>query len=350
MMGVQILEGDWNVEMAGVVSGGHATTTTKNSSAKQRRWTAFRSWYRGGRVFDRADENLIAAAMRRRPPSPGSLGRPLTPRMTPADGPPPAAPSATQGKEGEAAVLPEAVGVKGEVKSEGGETVAASAVAAVAVPSDGVPTEVSDVAGGVVLGNEAGPVMFTEGALRGQRTEPPEPKATPDAGARVRAGAPAGATFHVTLLETDKLIPAQVGGRAGTTLTATADAHETDTCLPAAQHKGPHWEGGECGADIAHLSGIAAWDSEGEGEDEEDEENGGMMAKGKSASRLGLEGDACEVIAEGLPPISREDKTATAKQLRMEARRKFLAARTVNSKQAEVKVSTNSKSNSNSNE
>lgn len=351
MMGVHILEGDWEAEMAGAAIGGNATSATRNSSARQRRWTAFRSWYRGGRVFDRADDTLIAAAMLRRPPSPGSLGRPLTPRMTPADGPQPAAPSATQGREEEqgeeVAALPEVVRGTGGVESEDEETAAAAAAAvtAAAATLSGVgSTEVSEVAGGVVSQEAADEVTFTEGVLRGQRTESPDPPAPPEVGAGAGVAAAAAAMVHVPLLETERLTPAQGSGGAGTTSSATADGLETEKRLSAAESIGPLRAGlPDRGADTARLSGIGAWDEEGE----EGEQKGGSVAlvKGQSASGLGLGDDAGGTLAEGLPPVSREDKTAAAKRLRMEARRKFLAARTVHSKLAAVKASRKSNSN-----
>lgn len=48
--------------------------------------------------------------------------------------------------------------------------------------------------------------------------------------------------------------------------------------------------------------------------------------------------DRSESIAHGVPPFSRDSGTTTAKRLRMEARRKFLAARTVSSKAAASKA------------
>ena len=76
--------------------------------------------------------------------------------------------------------------------------------------------------------------------------------------------------------------------------------------------------------DAARLDGLTGW--------EEDR-----------ASQDGREGgeydDYSGMIAEGLPPLSRLGGTGAAKRLRMEARRKFLEARTVTSKEAASKVS-----------
>ncbi len=335
MMGVQILEGDWNAEVAAGTSGG-GDIAAKNSSpsAQQRRWTAFRSWYRGGRVFDRADETLIAAATQRRPPSPGSLGRPLTPRMTPADGPQPAAPIAIEegqggggspratGKgEGEA----ENTGVAVPSKSDGGAPTAAAVASTEA-------TTVSDVPEGVVAWPETGPVTPLEGMMRGRRTTPPAPPSPPAASGE-------GAKVHVTLLKTNEQPPLPA-----------AEAPERDGgskrgAAPAAAAAGPESSariipaGDEGGVDAACLAGIAGWDAGGDGETEMWEQSAGGLELGRAGRE---EGGGTTAAAEGLSPVSREGVTAAAKKLRMEARRKFLAARTVSSKQAARKASTRS--------
>ena len=332
MMGVQILEGDWNAEVAAGTSGGN--TASKNGpSAQQRRWTAFRSWYRGGRVFDRADETLIAAATQRRPPSPGSLGRPLTPRMAPADGPQLAAPIAIE--EGKSSGPLQATR-KGEDATDINAASPAAAPAAAVVPSKwdgGVPTAmaasaevvaVSDAAGGVAAWPDAGPVTPLEGMTRGQSTTPPAPPTPPAAGE--------GARVHVTVLKTNQQKPTR-GSKSGchereAVVSAVAGDPETGARVTPAE---------DDGIDAASLAGIARWDADGDGE------TGDVLAlMGDEQSTGGLRGTDREeggMIAEGLPPISRESGTAAAKKLRMEARRKFLAARTVSSKQAARKAS-----------
>lgn len=95
-MGVQLLEGDWTVAISNTYSTASQDTAAA-SSTRQRRWTAFRSWYRGGRVFDRAHKSLIRAALEHEPPSPASLGRPLTPCLAPADSLQPVAPGTKEG-------------------------------------------------------------------------------------------------------------------------------------------------------------------------------------------------------------------------------------------------------------
>ena len=303
MMGVQILEGDWNAEVERAASGGN--TAAKHPSARQRRWTAFRSWYRGGRVFDRADETLIAAATLRRPPSPGSLGRPLTPRMAPADGPQPAAPTTVEEEAGDPPPLTSGGGDSAGV----GET-------------DGVSPEVAtvlDATTGTLSGTGAVPVTPVEGMSRDRRTTPPAPPAPPQAGAG--AGAGAGATVHVTLLKTSQPTPARMrhGSGTGEAPTTARDSQETIEHFPA-KVDGPLGDTLDQGVDAARLDGIASWDAEEEGVDQAPDGNNG-------------------VCAEASPTISHQSGTAAAKRLRMEARRKFLAARTVNSKQAAQKVS-----------
>lgn len=300
MMGVQILEGDWNAEVAVAANGGD-TTTTKQPSARQRRWTAFRSWYRGGRVFDRADETLIAAATLRRPPSPGSLGRPLTPRMAPADGPQPAAPTTIE----EEVTEPPRLTTEGGGETGGSETVAVSPEVAA----------VSDATGDTVTRPGAVPVTPLEGMTRERRKTPPEPPAPPG------AGAGAGVMVHVTLLKTSQPTPARVrhGSGAGETPAAAWGSQEPRVRIPA-EDDGPLRDRLDYGVDAARLDGIVSWDAEEDGEEQ---------------SPSGDDG----VGSEGPPPVSHQSVTAAAKRLRMEARRKFLAARTVNSKQAARKVS-----------
>lgn len=279
------------------MSGGE--NTTKHLSARQRRWTAFRSWYRGGRVFDRADETLIAAATMRLPPSPGSLGRPLTPRMAPADGPQPAAPTTIEGE----VVKPP------QLTSEGGGETGGSEAAAVSPEM----TAVSSVAGVTVARSGTAPLTPLEGMTREGSTTPPAPPAPPEA--------QAGVTTHVTLLKTNQPAPTRVRHGSDTD-EASAAAGDRDGISDDGPSKDEESLGDGVGrrVDAARLDGIAGWDAEEEGGEQ---------------SPSGYDGGS----TEGLSPPSHQGGTAAAKRLRMEARRKFLAARTVNSKQAAQKVS-----------
>lgn len=339
MMGVQILEGDWNAEVAAGASGA-GDIAAKNSvpSAQQRRWTAFRSWYRGGRVFDRADETLIAAATQRRPPSPGSLGRPLTPRMAPADGPQPAAPIAIEeGKDGGSPQATEKgqgeaenTGAAVPSDSDGGATAAAPVASAEAATA-------SDAPEGVAAWPETGPVTPLEGMMRGRRTTPPAPPAPP-------AAAGEGARVHVTLLKTNEQPPAAAargrdsGSKGGAAPAAAAAGAKNSARIIPAQDEG--------GVDAACLAGIAGWDADGDGEAGDDALALMWDQSAAGGLRLGRagrgEGGGTTAAAEGLSTGSREGGTAAAKKLRMEARRKFLAARTISSKQAARKASARS--------
>ena len=323
MMGVQILEGDWQAEVAGAANGGD--TTAKHPSARQRRWTAFRSWYRGGRVFDRADESLIEAATLRRPPSPASLGRPLTPRMAPADGPRPAAPTTT---EEEAAERPPLTSIGGG-EIGGSETAAVyPEVVAVSEPTDGImtrprPAPVTSLEDGTAMGPEpapatsladaiikepgTAPVTPLEGMSRERRTTPPAPPAPP------------GATVHVTLLKTKPTPLVRRGSGTVETPAAPKEDRESSEHFPA-KDDGALRDEVDLGMDAARLAGIAGWDAEEEGGEQ---------------SPSGDDGECAAVPRRK----SCRSGTAAAKRLRMEARRKFLAARTVNSKQAAQKVS-----------
>lgn len=87
-MGIHLIEGDW----AEATLGPSSSDGKPVSSMRRGRWTNFRSWYRGGRVFDRAHEAVIATALMYTPSSPRSPGRPLTPQLSTIDGLAPAAP------------------------------------------------------------------------------------------------------------------------------------------------------------------------------------------------------------------------------------------------------------------
>lgn len=311
-MGVQLLEGDWNA-----AADGDTVSATPSSptilSGRQRRWTAFRSWYRGGRVFDRAHKTLIAAAMLRRPPSPGSQGRPLTPHIAPADRPQPAPPITEETPtEEEEENVP--AGSSKEI-SEVGEAMAVPLTAAVAV---------SDV-----TTTAAEPVIPVVGVHR--RTRPP---ALPP---------PPKVTLHVTKLKTDEIVrrpgTASGGGHGSKDDTLAKDGSGTggnDGLEVVGAVLGVlQGEGTECVSEIASLpterrdpfvdaarvDGIAGW-----GEERAEQAESGRKENGG-------------YIAEGLPPLSHEGGTTAAKRLRMEARRKFLAARTTVSKEAASKVS-----------
>lgn len=319
MMGVQILEGDWNAEVEVAAASGRSANPNKNPSARQRRWTAFRSWYRGGRVFDRADETLIAAAMLRRPPSPGSQGRPLTPRLTPADGPRPAAPT-TFGEEEVSAAPATAVDKSGD-GNEQGETVAAAAASL--EPTAGARAEVENTVAAADKGTVPGHVTPIAGIMRGRKTTPPAPPEPPGGGG-------AGSTLHVTLLKTDQSKRARTSSRDDAAAAADGPVEDGRAATEVLR------EQQDRGIDTARLAGIAGWGA-GEDEVQADEEAAGTLRLEFGGDEEGGGLDGGRVIT-AMPTMSREGGTATAKRLRMEARRKFLAARTVTSKQAASKV------------
>lgn len=303
-MGVQLLEGDWDVAVQS--AGKPSTAATTNPSARQRRWTAFRSWYRGGRVFDKAHETLIAAAMLRRPPSPASQGRPLTPHIAPPGRLQSVAPSTedtpTQ-KDGES-----------DAPMNSHQAVEAAEAA-------GPGSEVSG----------AEPFTPVEGIRRTTVTPhapPPPPSPT------LPLPQP---MVHVVDLKTKGAKPASSGRASRAGKTSVKDEGKTVAQEVVNLEKGTvadseenvsgifslATEGGQlCDTgddfDAARLDGIAGWEED--KTEAQDAEGGGA-------------------IAEGLPPRSRESSTAAAKGLRMEARRKFLAARTVMSNEAATKAS-----------
>lgn len=406
-MGVQLLEGDWNASAAGNDTAEGATT---HPSARQRRWTAFRSWYRGGRVFDRAHESLITAAMLRRPPSPGSQGRPLTPHIAPADGPRPIAPDIDEG-ETEKDTLPN----RGNAADDGDDAVVPppprkdNAAPVPFPPEEGVQASLTEeaMAGGVVVPNVEGALptrrddadtgpFFLEEDVHKVDDSPLYPKeegvfpapaaeaivagvdiATASAAAaleerggttsrgvtpmevlRCRASShtpppPPEAKRHVVLLRKDGPPPAAQRARGSSSATNRRAGFKKPH---AHGHGGDGAEGGlaledrgaekgvggvpgdgSCLAageedayasqvlDAARLDGLTGW--------EED------RAPGRGELEGGSDHDDSRIIADGLPPLSKLGGTVAAKRLRMEARRKFLEARTVTSKEAASKVS-----------
>lgn len=388
-MGVQLLEGDWNAVASNTVNAAGTTTTATTAltnshpSARQRRWTAFRSWYRGGRVFDRAHESLITAAMLRRPPSPGSQGRPLTPRIAPSDGPRPVAPEIEEAEEEAKTTSPEIDNVmkvgNGAVPHTldedahetwntadaiAGADATAAASAAYAIPKAEVMVEVDASASAAATAVVA---AASEGGNRSRQVTPMEVL-------RCRASShtpppPPAAKRHVVLLRKGELLPSlsRRGGEASSTTAsrrgsgsdkargpggaggagngsgngfleengwaraaATGGGISDAACLAAAEAGG---EGDPYAAqvlDAARLDGLTGW--------EEDRARQGGELEGDYDNGDGNSG----AIAEGLPPLSRLGGTSAAKRLRMEARRKFLEARTVTSKQAASKVSARS--------
>ncbi|CAM9991788.1 unnamed protein product [Discosporangium mesarthrocarpum] len=81
-MNIQLKDGDWLVVGKGR-SGNQELQGNEDLLATQR-WQAFRSWYRCGRVFDRAPDDVVTFTLLGGPSLPGSMGRPITPRLTPA--------------------------------------------------------------------------------------------------------------------------------------------------------------------------------------------------------------------------------------------------------------------------
>lgn len=319
MMGVQLLEGDWNGAGAAEASCGASPPASQtNPSARQRRWTAFRSWYRGGRVFDRAHDTLIVAAMLRRPPSPGSQGRPLTPHVSPADRPQLYAPTAA-GAPPDEGFVSDTLSVPseyhgGEIRLEAVQQTATTVVTAAAQPA----------AAGRTM-----PATPSEEREQSKMTLPAPPPL-------VRV------TRRIIKLETEEIVPAiRDGGDEERCATAeVVDEIVEDSSNGGTRDEGEDYaeitsevaslsgEGGqgrpasELGTEAMRLDGIAGWEVEkGEhGVQVRDKENGALLS-------------------DDVPPLSRKGGVSAAKRLRMEARQKFLATRTCTSNEAASKVS-----------
>lgn len=298
-MGVQLLEGDWHeagVNSTTAITICAASTTTVTPSARQRRWTAFRSWYRGGRVFDRAHETLITAALLHRPPSPGSQGRPLTPRIAQVSRPQPAAPTLEGTPEDET----DAVGADHDI-------------ARASVPTPGGPHALMVAA---TLGSSSGGVHGT--------TTPPAPPPPPEP------------VVHVTKLEED---PTMIDLR-----TAPRNQWTEKTInIPVVNDSGnDDWRAAEAevqeGRDSSEL-GFVATGAEAQ-DDATPFEGIDRWEQEKAEQTHRTDPDDGVGDSEGLPPVVYESGTAAAKKLRMEARRKFLAARTTTSNEAASKVGT----------
>lgn len=285
-MGVQLLDGDWTVAADGDAAG---KGTRAISSGRHQRWTAFRSWYRGGRVFDRAHEALIAAAIMHPLPSPASQGRPLTPCLVPTDRTPPVAPSMDNKCNSSAAphesALPPGVQPLGEeaatrtVKGEA-ETVEPNKVAAAEVP-----IRVDSPLGTVVT---AGPMVHVITLTAASASSSlPRKTGDKDHGTRKKGGLGTGGTT---------LLSSELG--------------------PSLEEDGPSVEGS---VDDTSVDGLVGWM-----DDRVEEAPIGEVGAGG--------------VPEKVPRLVVESGSEAAKRLRMEARRKFLAARTVDSKAAASKV------------
>lgn len=279
-MGVQLLDDDWTVAVDGDADGEGTRTT---SSGRHQRWTAFRSWYRGGRVFDRAHEALIAAAIMQPLPSPASEGRPLTPCLVPTDCTPPVAPSMDNTCSSDLTVPPEselAPGVRPLGEAEGARMIEGGA-----------------------KGIEPSKVTMTEVPTR--------------AGLPSRQVATAEPIVHVVTLPVSL-----VGEEAHATSDKARDIGTLDTTSLSDQ-LGPLLEEDlrsvEESVDGSSVDGLVGWNND----RIEEASIGEMAARGEG---------------EKVPRLVATSGSQAAKQLRMEARRKFLAARTVDSKAAAKKV------------
>lgn len=315
-MGIQLLEGDWTATASAAAAAaavgdtvaGAGIDTSATSAARQKRWTAFRSWYRGGRVFDRAHESLIAAAVSHPLPSPASQGRPLTPRLIPTDRTPPEAPS--MGTE-DGGVQPEAVNK---------ESVTVTASPGAHQPLDGNKPPVGAV-------------------------EEPAGQVTVE---------------QVTTGVVD--VPTRVRSRPQTTLTADAKVHVmtlSETSAPSlsmslgkgdavqGNNKKAKGSGSDAGGMITTSTGsdeALAHGMQTDGEKFADDVSADSLV-GWVDDRVELANNGESAVghgAEKVPPIVVTSGSEAAKRLRMESRRKFLAARTVSSKAAAIKVGSDS--------
>lgn len=272
-MGVQILEGDWNAALEPTTT--NSSTNATIASSPQRRWTAFRSWYRGGRGFDKAPEALIKSiVMEHRPQSTSNADSRDLQELS--------------------------------VVTEGG----------MEFPS-------------VSLGNPSGCVR-PDGD---ERATPEIPRKVPET---VLEGIRCALTFPKpspppppTLLVVDL----DGGNRSSGCMLNPADLdlkQNTLSKIESSCSEAIHLsitEGGRTSAcddtDAAKSSEMVDWEG--------NEETG--------AEFLGMNrGPSLGTIIEDLITSTREKQTAAAKKLRMDARRRFLAARTVLSKEAASKV------------
>lgn len=276
-MGIQLLEGDWNAAFEPTTATSSTNATT--ASSPQRRWTAFRSWYRGGRGFDKAPEALIkSVVMEHRSHSPSNAeprdilefpavaaGGVEFPSVSPGN------PSGCVHPDGDERAEPEVIG---------------------AVP---------------------------ESVLEGIRCALTSPKPLP----------PPPPSLTPALLVVDL----EGGNRSGGCMLNRADPdfkHNTISKFESSSSEAIHLsitEGGRTAAwddtDAAKSSEIVDW---------EENEEAGMEFFGLNR------GLSLGTIVEDLITSTREKQTAAAKKLRMDARRRFLAARTLLSKEAASKV------------
>lgn len=276
-MGVHILEGDWNAALEPTTTTSSTNAATIASSA-QRRWTAFRSWYRGGRGFDRAPEALIKSIVKEHwPHSTSNADSKDLPELSVVTEGGMEFPSLSIGN------------LSGCVRPDGDERAAPEIPRRNTVP---------------------------ETVIEGIRCAlPPKPSPPP----------PPPPTLLVVDLDGGNRSSGCMPNPVDLDLKQNALSKLESSCSEAIHLS--ITEGGRTSAwddtDAAKSSEIVDWEG--------NEEAG--------AEFLGINrGLSLGTIVEGLITSTREKQTTAAKKLRMDARRRFLAARTILSKEAASKV------------
>lgn len=291
-MGIQLLDGDWTVATTGGITGGAGAdapvTSISFPSARQQRWTAFRSWYRGGRVFDRAHEALIAAVLSHRIPLHGSQGRPLTSRMAPTGHTQPAVPASTSERkppeeEGQASLAQGSMKVRETAVAATEDAISSGEYQLLESPAATSPSSSSAVDSVVhVMTLKASTPLMSSRPRIGE----------------TREGTSEEALASLVLPDADE---------------TTAMTGEELGVFPAevlAQSAGL----------VPEAGAIAPWEEDVVDEVDNNREETGEWVK--------------------MPSLVVESGSDAAKRLRMEARRNFLAARTLTSKKAAHKVDT----------
>lgn len=262
-------------------------------------------------MFDRAHAALLRAALLHLPPSPGSQGRPLTPRLAPTDRPEPLAPA-----------IDDPTPPAGETETGADESTEALAELMMA--------EENPPAGGPVPATPPG----TNTAVASNPTVQ-----VPRATSRLVAPDP---VLHVVKLHASTsasaLSSSLSGGRRSSITHGSDERNRSRRGLESAT-----------GDDLMGGPVIEVWIDDGTrrtGPDDDDDD--GVCADGIAgweendadvADELGEEGGVD--VAHRVPSLAVDrigGGTEAAKKMRMEARRKFLAARTRNAKEAASKV------------
>ena len=288
-MGVQVLEGDWNAATEPAITS--STSAADDASARQCRWKMFRSWYRGGRVFDKTPEALVIKPItENKSASPGLLAHmlqrnaPLLESLQPSAAPEQEEVKLLQKKNLWISVMDEGTAISDKSEVSWSET----------------------------------PETMLESRLEGIRrvTAPPELRPSPTPAIHI-VNIEGGKYSRISML--DRVAPDLIRNNCFV-------KDDRSTCLQGISEStakaGVSAARGV--ADAVHLPKLSGWDTE--------KQKGQAMHSGLDEEK------SFRAITKGLPALPLGCQMMADRIYRLEARRRFLTVRTLASKEAASKA------------